>query len=275
MFEEDQEEVDPVLAGNQDADDAGDDLAFDQIPKRQTLIWGTDISVDTCVNVFRTFLEVYGQSSADSPSYYQMQLENLRVNNEVLLNLNCSHLKDFPPTRAFYHQLVRYPQEIIPILDHVVHEQYVSLFQEEPSNNRKIQVRTYGLTERLRLRALDPENIEQLLCIKGMVIRCSSIIPDLKQAFFRCVMCFHGLDVAIDRGRIEEPRSCPQCQAAGSMELIHNRCLFSDKQLVRVQETPDEIPEGETPQTVTIFAFDDLVDKVRPGNTILIFFFSP
>jgi DNA replication licensing factor MCM4 len=28
------------------------------------------------------------------------------------------------------------------------------------------------------------------------------------------------------------------------MEMIHNRSLFSDKQLIRLQETPDEIPEG-------------------------------
>lgn len=32
------------------------------------------------------------------------------------------------------------------------------------------------------------------------------------------------------------------------------------------QETPDEIPEGETPATATVFAFDDLVDAVRPGD---------
>lgn len=34
----------------------------------------------------------------------------------------------------------------------------------------------------------------------GMVIRCSSIIPDLKQAFFRCFVCSHSVDVLIDRG---------------------------------------------------------------------------
>ena len=29
------------------------------------------------------------------------------------------------------------------------------------------------------------------------------------------------------------------------MELIHNRCEFLDKQNVRIQETPDNMPEGE------------------------------
>ena len=53
-------------------------------------------------------------------------------------------------------------------------------------------------------------------------------------------------------GSIDEPTSCPTCQALASMELIHNRCLFSDKQCIRVQETPDEIPEGETPTTISL-----------------------
>lgn len=38
--------------------------------------------------------------------------------------------------------------------------------------------------------------------------------------------------------------------------------------MIRLQETPDEIPEGETPYTLTIMAYDDLVDTVRPGDRI-------
>ena len=52
------------------------------------------------------------------------------------------------------------------------------------------------------------------------------------------------------------------------MEIIHNRSLYSDKQLIRLQETPDEVPEGETPFTVSLFAYDDLVDAVRPGDRV-------
>ena len=41
-----------------------------------------------------------------------------------------------------------------------------------------------------------------------------------------------------------------------------------DKQLVRLQETPDEIPEGETPCTVSLCVYGDLVDSVRPGDRV-------
>ena len=37
---------------------------------------------------------------------------------------------------------------------------------------------------------------------------------------------------------------------------------------MRLQETPDEIPKGETPHSTTLFAFDDVVDAVRPGDRV-------
>jgi DNA replication licensing factor MCM4 len=35
-----------------------------------------------------------------------------------------------------------------------------------------------------------------------------------------------------------------------------------------MQETPDEVPAGETPASIVLFAFDDLVDAVRPGDRV-------
>ena len=106
-------------------------------------------------------------------------------------------------------------------MDMVVNEEYGRLYGQDIL--QKIQVRTFGLRELEHMRDLDPSNIDQLLTIKGMVIRCSAIIPDCKQAYFRCAICHHALDVLIDRGKIEEPTSCPDCKRVGSMELIHNR----------------------------------------------------
>ncbi|KAL1060752.1 hypothetical protein V6Z11_1Z072600 [Gossypium hirsutum] len=96
--------------------------------------------------------------------------------------------------------------------------------------------------------------IEKMVSLKGMVIRCSSIIPEIREAVFRCIVCgYHSEPVVVDRGRISEPTSClkQECLAKNSMALVHNRCRFADKQIVRLQETPDEIPEGGTPHTVT------------------------
>ena len=41
---------------------------------------------------------------------------------------------------------------------------------------------------------------------------------------------------------------------------------FADKQIVRLQETPDEIPDGGTPHTVSLVLHDKLVDSGKPGD---------
>jgi len=44
-------------------------------------------------------------------------------------------------------------------------------------------------------------DIEKMVSIKGMIIRCSSVIPELKEAVFRCLVCgFYSDPVMVDRG---------------------------------------------------------------------------
>jgi DNA replication licensing factor MCM4 len=136
------------------------------------------------------------------------------------------------------------------------------------ATSKRIIVRTFNLKESTDMRSLDPSNIDQMICLRGMVIRCGDLIPDLKVAFFRCVVCGHEVEVQIDRGKIKEPNSCTRCHSKNAYEIVHNRCFFANKQLVRVQEAPENIPDGFTPQTIDVFAFDDLVDVARPGDRI-------
>ncbi|KAF2616050.1 hypothetical protein F2Q70_00010566 [Brassica cretica] len=121
------------------------------------------------------------------------------------------------------------------------------------------------------MRNLNPSDIEKMISLKGMIIRSSSIIPEIREAVFRCLVCGYFSDpIIVDRGKISEPPTClkQECLAKNSMTLVHNRCRFADKQIVRLQETPDEIPEGGTPHTVSLLLHDKLVDNGKPGDRI-------
>jgi DNA replication licensing factor MCM4 len=52
------------------------------------------------------------------------------------------------------------------------------------------------------------------------------------------------------------------------MQLIHNRCVFADKQVIKLQETPDSVPDGQTPHSVSLCAYDELVDVCKAGDRI-------
>ncbi|KAH9952563.1 hypothetical protein BGW80DRAFT_1452203, partial [Lactifluus volemus] len=84
----------------------------------------------------------------------------------------------------------------------------------------------------------------------------------MNAAFFRCLTCNHTMQVGIDRGKIDEPAACPRdvCASVGTMSLVHNRCEFADRQVIRLQEMPDAVLDGQTPHTVSLSAYDELVD---------------
>lgn len=76
--------------------DAEDEAALQQA-SAETRIWGTELNVAAVSNVFASFLEFYGAGAGGSgKGYYLQQLEVLHRTGDVLLNLNCSHLKAWP-----------------------------------------------------------------------------------------------------------------------------------------------------------------------------------
>lgn len=143
---------------------------------------------------------------------------------------------------------------------------------EDQVMNTIYMVRPYGVDKTTNLRDLNPSDMDKMISIKGLVIRTTPVIPDMKDAFFKCSVCNHGLLVTLDRGKIREPTECPRarCGQKNSMQIIHNRCHFSDKQVIKLQETPDAVPPGQTPHSVSVCVYDDLVDFCKAGDRVQI-----
>ncbi|KAJ9318974.1 hypothetical protein DTO271D3_562 [Paecilomyces variotii] len=136
--------------------------------------------------------------------------------------------------------------------------------------SKTFKVLPFGLDKTVNMRDLDPADMDKLISIKGLVIRTTPVIPDMKEAYFRCQTCGHSVKVDIDRGKIAEPTVCPRpvCADKNTMELVHNRCVFADKQVIKLQETPDSVPDGQTPHSVSLCAYDELVDVCKAGDRI-------
>ncbi|KAL8645038.1 MAG: hypothetical protein Q9226_007478 [Calogaya cf. arnoldii] len=138
------------------------------------------------------------------------------------------------------------------------------------AETRIYKVKPFGLETSVNMRELNPNDMDKLVSIKGLVIRTTPVIPDMKTAFFRCQVCNHAVNVPLDRGKIAEPTKCPRqvCDSQNSMQIVHNRCEFADKQVIKLQETPDSVPDGQTPHSVSLCAYEELVDVCKAGDRI-------
>eukprot|EP00043_Microstomoeca_roanoka_P013036 m.127344 g.127344 ORF g.127344 m.127344 type:complete len:841 (-) comp15655_c3_seq1:57-2579(-) len=235
-------------------------------PLARYTIWGTGVNVQETQDRFLRFLRGHRDinTPADAPSKYLRLIDQMEDTAEWFVDIDCHDLIDFD--EDLYERMVRYPQEVINAFDSVLDAEFERRNARPPDASP--QVRPFNLRDTVAMRSLNPEDVDQLVAIRGMVIRVSPVIPDPSEGFFQCTNCSNGVRVGIDRGKILEPSVCNNCQMQKSFRLVHNRCTFADKQMIKLQETPDKVPDGQTPQTVLAFAYDTLVDAVQPGDLI-------
>ncbi|KAJ3335118.1 hypothetical protein HDU93_006436, partial [Gonapodya sp. JEL0774] len=250
------------------------------VPTR--LIWGTTVNLQEAANAFKDFLQNFTlghrkdredddmalDEALLARPFYPQYLRKLKETETSNLNLDCANLKAYRGTRKLHSQLLRFPQEIISIFDWALHEVFTDMFGE--IEGIKLTVRPFNLDRSVNMRELNPADIDQLVTVKGLLTRVSPILPDMKVGFFQCTNCDTTVEVNVARGRIEEPNTCPNgaCGLKQSMKLVHNRCQFADKQNWRLQETPDEVPDGQTPHTITLCLYDELVDTAKAGDRL-------
>lgn len=234
------------------------------------VVWGTNINTSDCQHRFKNFLTNYtlekDRNNIAAMPYYMEQLKQILETEQYVLNLDCRHLKEHDAN--LHRQFTDFPSEMIPYFDAVVNQMFKELAHGDLENANIIQVRPYNLTSQKLLRELTPEDIDKLISVKGLVIRASDIVPEMKEAHFKCSACNHRQCVPVYRAKVEHPTECQNCRTKHSFEIIHNLCQFGDKQHVKLQEVQENVPDGDTPHHIQLCAFEEHVDYVRPGDRV-------
>jgi len=239
-----------------------------------TVIWGTTISVAATERAARQFLEGFvseDEMGEETQSKYFKLIAQAVADIENVVNLDTADLRAWDQMQhtKLYKDLIMYPREVMPIFDSVAKNMAAENLGTQ-ENVPDIQIKVYNLDRARTIRDLNPEDIDTLVSVQGMVTRTSSIIPDLRTALFRCERCAHGHEVVCESGRVPEPEQCRGCGAKWACTLIHNMSTFTNKQMVKMQEKPNDIPEGETPHNVTMYVYEGNVDLCRPGDRVTI-----
>ncbi|CAI5437743.1 unnamed protein product [Caenorhabditis angaria] len=258
-----------------------DDLAVDDGQPR-LYIWGTRICVADVQRAFRNFVTTFKIEHLDEDEnmmegnndhlrpvdtnqpYYMERLLECDVAEVTHINLNLAHLQSF--SEALYRKLIAYPADVIPYLDMTINEIFAERFHR--SLAQPIELRPFNAEKTRNMRGLNPNDVDQLITISGMVTRTSSLVPEMRSGFFQCSVCSFSVESEVDKGRIEEPVVCTNCSNTHCFQMVHNRSVFLDKQVVKLQESPDDMPSGETPHTVSVYAHGSLVESVQPGDRI-------
>ncbi|WP_232703190.1 minichromosome maintenance protein MCM [Halobacterium wangiae] len=129
-------------------------------------------------------------------------------------------------------------------------------------------VRVFGLEETTEIRDIRAEHLNTLIGVQGMVRKATDVMPKIQSAVFVCQRCGAETEVPQSDAGFQEPYQCESCERQGPFKLDPERSEFVDAQKLRIQESPEGLSGGETPQSIDIHIEDDITGEVTPGDHI-------
>ncbi|OLZ42229.1 AAA family ATPase [Natrinema saccharevitans] len=200
-------------------------------------------------------------------NYYDNEIKQLAQqypNEQRSLHVDWQDLYRFDPDLAddFINQpeqLQRYAEEALRLYDLPID---VSLGQAH------VRVRNLPETESPEIREIRARDMNSLVQVHGIVRKATDVRPKIEEAAFECQLCGTLTRVPQSSGDFQEPHECQGCERQGPFRVNFDQSEFVDSQKLRVQESPEGLRGGETPQALDVNIEDDITGEVTPGDHV-------
>jgi replicative DNA helicase Mcm len=133
-------------------------------------------------------------------------------------------------------------------------------------------VRLENIPESVDIRSIrvHDDHIGRMVSVQGIVRKATDVRPKITEAAFECQRCGTMTYIPQQDGSFQEPHECQGCERQGPFRVNFDQSEFIDSQKLRVQESPEGLRGGETPQSIDINVEDDVTGKVTAGDHVTI-----
>ncbi|MFP8957784.1 LAGLIDADG family homing endonuclease [Natrialbaceae archaeon A-CW3] len=200
-------------------------------------------------------------------NYYDNEIKQLAQrypNEQRSLYIDWQDLYRFDPNLAddFINQpgqLQRYAEEALRLYDLPID---VSLGQAH------VRIRALPDTESPEIREIRARHMNKLVQVRGIVRKATDVRPKIEEAAFECQLCGTLNRIPQSTGDFQEPHECQGCERQGPFRVNFDQSEFVDSQKLRIQESPEGLRGGETPQAIDVNIEDDITGEVTPGDHV-------
>ncbi|KAL7669034.1 hypothetical protein ACOME3_009706 [Neoechinorhynchus agilis] len=205
---------------------------------------------------------------------YRQRIMSMLEGNEWRLVIDIGHLRVIVPQRA--KSLLLNACEELLCLQQALKRVATSL---DPSLAEKdIEAFNVGISGALGEFQLNPRTLlscylGNLVCVEGIVTRCSLVCPKLVKSVHYCpttrkvIQKFHG-DASSSHslpGFVVYPTKDDE---GNLYETEYGLCQYQDYQTFIIQEMPENAPPGQLPRSVSVVVESDLVDRCKTGDRV-------
>ncbi|GAV66455.1 ketoacyl-synt domain-containing protein/MCM domain-containing protein/Ketoacyl-synt_C domain-containing protein [Cephalotus follicularis] len=131
------------------------------------------------------------------------------------------------------------------------------------------------VSRRVTPRELLCEFIGSMVCVEGIVTKCSLVRPKVVKSVHFCpttksftIREYRDItsNVGLPTGSVYPTRD----ENGNLLVTEYGLCKYKDHQTISMQEVPENSAPGQLPRTVDVIVEDDLVDSCKPGDRVAI-----
>ncbi|KAK7399782.1 hypothetical protein VNO78_10973 [Psophocarpus tetragonolobus] len=190
------------------------------------------------------------------------------------LIVNISDLHNF---RDLGNRILRSPSEYIQPFCDAVTDAVRAIDPKYLKEGEHVLVGFEGpfVSRRVTPRDLLSEFIGSMVCVEGIVTKCSLVRPKVVKSVHFCPSTgkFTSREYRDITSNLGLPTGSvyPTRDENGNLLVTEfGLCKYKDHQTVSIQEVPENSAPGQLPRTVDVIVEDDLVDSCKPGDRVAI-----
>ncbi|KAL3002935.1 hypothetical protein AAZX31_08G081800 [Glycine max] len=205
---------------------------------------------------------------------YMDEIKTLINHKRHRLIVNISDLHNF---RDLGNRILRSPSEYMQPFCDAVTEATRAIDPKYLKEGEQVLVGFEGpfVSRRVTPRELLSEFIGSMVCIEGIVTKCSLVRPKVVKSVHFCPTTgsFTSREYRDITSNLGLPTGSvyPTRDENGNLLVTEfGLCKYKDHQTLSIQEVPENSAPGQLPRTVDVIAEDDLVDSCKPGDRVAI-----
>ncbi|XP_066992931.2 DNA replication licensing factor Mcm5 [Anabrus simplex] len=236
------------------------------------------ISLQGVKKKFRDFIRQFHEGNFNYK--YRDALKRQYNLGQYWLEVNIEDLASFDETLA--EKLYKQPTEHLPVFEEAAKEVADEVTAPRPEGEETvedIQILLSSDANPSSLRDLKSEVVSRLVKIPGIILAASGIRAKATRIGIQCRSCrtmIPNLPVKPGLEGYVLPRKCnteqagrPKCPL-DPFFIVPDKCTCVDFQVLKLQELPDSIPQGELPRHLSLYCDRYLCERVVPGNKVVI-----
>ncbi|KAK8992505.1 hypothetical protein V6N11_048584 [Hibiscus sabdariffa] len=209
-----------------------------------------------------------------SQDIYQDEIKAMINHKRRRLIVNISDLHSF---NNLAPRILKNPSEFMQPFCDAVTEAAKSIDPKYLKEGETVHVGFEGpfVSRRVTPRELLSEFIGSMVCVVGIVTKCSLVRPKVVKSVHFCPATENFTvreyrDITSNNG-LPTGSVYPTRDENGNLLVTeYGLCQYKDHQTSSIQEVPENAAPGQLPRTVDVIVEDDLVDSCKPGDRVAI-----